>query len=163
MQDITSMLVCPVCRSTELKTSPPECPACGRHFLRERGHLNLTPVPPPDADVLENWDLWEKLQANGLKSYQSAPEENLSVGQRRDALGYAKFCRLEGCLVLDVGCGPQRLEFTEPGRAISLLASIHCRVRPSGILNSCRPLRSIFRFGTGFLTASCLGLHWITS
>lgn len=109
MQEITNLLVCPVCRSSELKTSPPECPDCGRHFSLECGHLNLTPVPPPDADVLEKWDLWEKLQANGLVSYESAPEENLSVGLRRDAQAFAKFCQLDGCLTLDVGCGPQRL------------------------------------------------------
>ncbi|HWB07049.1 MAG TPA: class I SAM-dependent methyltransferase [Verrucomicrobiales bacterium] len=109
MQTLNSILVCPVCRSPELKSSPPECPACGRHYALERGHLNLTPVPPPDADVLEKWDLWEKLQANGLFSYESAPEENLCVGDRPDAMAYAGFCRLDGCLTLDVGCGPQKL------------------------------------------------------
>jgi SAM-dependent methyltransferase len=109
IHSITTILACPVCRSTGLKTTPPECPDCGRRFAEERGHLNLTPVPPPDTDVLKNWDLWEKLQANGLVAYESAPEENLCVGKRRDAQAYAEFCRLDGCLTLDVGCGPQRL------------------------------------------------------
>ena len=109
MQNISSILTCPACRSTEFKTSPPECPACGRKYAQDHGFLNLTPVPPPDADVLEKWDLWEKLQANGLAAYDDAPDESLSVGKRRDAQAYGKFCRLEGCLTLDIGCGPQRM------------------------------------------------------
>ena len=109
MEDINSILICPACRSTDFKSSPPECPSCARRYSLDRGFLNLTPVPPPDADVLEKWDLWEKLQANGLASYEYAPDENLSVGKRRDAQAYAKFCRLDGCLTLDVGCGPQRM------------------------------------------------------
>jgi len=109
MQNLTTILVCPVCRCSALHTTPPECPSCGRRYALDRGHLNLTPVPPPDGDVLEKWDLWQKLQDNGLASYEHAPDENLSVGKRRDAQAYATFCHLDGCMTLDVGCGPQRL------------------------------------------------------
>lgn len=55
----------------------------------------------------ENWKTWEKLQANGMVSYEQAPNKNLGVGKRTDFLQFAKFCNFNG-LILDIGVGPQK-------------------------------------------------------
>lgn len=109
MIDIACILACQACWREDINTSTPECPDRGRQYTTDCGFLSFTPVPSSDIDVLEKWDLREKLQANGLASYEDAPDENLSVGKRRDAQAYASFCRIDDCLILDVGCGPQRL------------------------------------------------------
>lgn len=62
--------------------------------------------PPPDADVLAKWSLWEKLQENGEVAYQSHPDHSLSIGVNEVEREFGRFCRFEG-RVLDVGCGPQ--------------------------------------------------------
>ncbi len=102
-------LVCPLCHSTKLTRENLTCLPCGKTYSDAEGYLNLTPLPPPHGEVLEKWDLWEKLQANGVASYEDAPIENLSVGHRADAQAFGNYCGLEGHLILDVGCGPQEL------------------------------------------------------
>lgn len=108
---LDDLLVCPVCHS-ELplsamrKSGRGSCSHCGRTYTYRHGVFDFTPVPPPDAEVHQKWSLWQKLQRNGLISYTSAPELNLSVGQREDAKAFSVFSQLFG-LVLDVGCGPQ--------------------------------------------------------
>lgn len=109
---LDTLLACPICHAElplpELRQmGSGKCPGCARQFGLEKGILNLTPVPPPDADVLATWTLWQKLQRNGLISYEQDPLHNLSLGDRKDAEAFARFCKLSG-LVLDVGCGPQR-------------------------------------------------------
>jgi SAM-dependent methyltransferase len=66
----------------------------------------MTPLPLPDDDLRSKWDTWQKLQDNGLLSYTTAPEFNLSIGNREDAQAFKAFSRASG-LILDVGCGPQ--------------------------------------------------------
>lgn len=63
---------------------------------------------PYGLDRLKNdkWQIWEKLQENGLISYENDPYSNLVIGEREDALEFMRFCDLRGN-VLDVGCGPQ--------------------------------------------------------
>jgi len=74
----------------------------------------MTPLPPPDELLKSKWDTWQKLQDNGLFSYTNAPELNLSVGPREDALAFKAFCQLSG-VILDVGCGPQTYPSYLPG------------------------------------------------
>ncbi|MRS11748.1 MAG: methyltransferase domain-containing protein [Actinobacteria bacterium] len=104
-----SLLVCPVCHG-ELRTaaSSVECAACRRNYPVRTGHPDLILNPAPDQELAEKWRLWERLQENGEVSYARAPKANLSIGRRADARAFAGFCKLEG-MVLDVGCGPQRL------------------------------------------------------
>ncbi|MGH2901452.1 MAG: methyltransferase domain-containing protein, partial [Solirubrobacteraceae bacterium] len=100
---LREILACPVCHAA---LDGPACAACGRAYAEAGGVLDLTPVPPPDAEVLGRWQLWEALQANGERAYVTDPPSSLSVGERADARAFAAFARLDG-LVLDVGCGPQ--------------------------------------------------------
>jgi SAM-dependent methyltransferase len=66
---------------------------------------NFTPEHLEDlnADV---WKTWQRLQENGVASYQNDPEHNLGVGKRRDYMTFAEFCNFQGT-ILDVGVGPQ--------------------------------------------------------
>lgn len=107
---LSDILACPVCRG---RLDGVECDACGRSYDSRDGVLDLTPVPPPDAEVLERWGVWEALQANGASAYETDPPNNLSVGEREDVRAFARFAQLEG-RVLDVGCGPQALPSYAP-------------------------------------------------
>jgi len=55
----------------------------------------------------KKWKTWEKLQENGVVSYESSPQNNLGVGKRYDFLNFAEFCDFRP-LVLDIGVGPQK-------------------------------------------------------
>jgi SAM-dependent methyltransferase len=113
MIELKELIVCAVCQ-TELPLGLIEyagggsCPGCGQRYAYEQGVYNLAPQPQPDEMPLDKVAIWETLQANGLISYTTAPEFNLSVGIREDALGFKSFCRLSG-LILDIGCGTQYL------------------------------------------------------
>jgi len=102
---LADILACPTCHGA---LDGVVCTGCGRSYASRDGVLDLTPVPPPDAEVLERWDLWEALQANGESAYEIDPPNNLSLGEREDVRAFARFAQLEG-RVLDVGCGPQAL------------------------------------------------------
>ena len=102
---LSTILVCPVCHGP---LDGVDCARCGRAYGAQEGVMDLTPVPPPDDEVLERWDLWEALQANGASAYERDPPNNLSLGEREDVRAFARFAQLEG-RVLDVGCGPQEL------------------------------------------------------
>jgi ubiquinone/menaquinone biosynthesis C-methylase UbiE len=108
MRQPLDLIVCPICRG-ELKRERHGllCAGCGRRY-RDGATLDLTPVPPPDADVLASWPLWEKLQANFVSAASAVPEHSLSVTSRPDVEAFASFCAFSG-IVLDVGCGTQRL------------------------------------------------------
>ena len=111
MVEINDLLVCPVCHSDlSLKSNNEEravcCPECKRRYSLNSGVYNMTPLPPVDELLRSKWDTWQKLQDNGLLSYTKAPEFNLSVGLREDALAFRSFCQPSG-LILDIGCGPQ--------------------------------------------------------
>lgn len=111
MVDINDLVVCPVCHSDlSLNSNNGEravcCNGCQRRYSLNRGVYNMTPLPPADELLRSKWDTWQKLQDNGLLSYTKAPEFNLSVGPREDALAFRSFCQPSG-LILDVGCGPQ--------------------------------------------------------
>jgi SAM-dependent methyltransferase len=107
---LTDILACPACHG---RLDGVKCTACGRSYGSLDGVLDLTPVPPPDDEVLERWNLWEALQANGESAYEIDPPNNLSVGEREDVRAFARFAQLEG-RVLDVGCGPQVLPSYAP-------------------------------------------------
>ena len=110
-----SVIVCPVCHGD---LDGVVCVVCHRSYSYS-GKLpprlpgdydfvtDFTPDPPPDADVRENWSLWEKLQDNGLDAYVHAPDGNCSLNSRGIVRSFRRFVRLGwGNRVLDVGCGP---------------------------------------------------------
>ena len=101
------LLACPVptCRRPIGLGAGPElrCESCGERYGITERVLNLTPAA---WKRLDRSAAWEQLQANGVVSYQEAPEKNLGVGERADCLAFSRFCQLSGW-VLDVGCGPQ--------------------------------------------------------
>src|SRR5450759_987052 len=102
------LIACPVCHSPlEPAGSGLRCSTCNRDYVGGHG-VDLTPVPPPDAEVQAKWPLWEKLQANFVAAATAVPEHSLSVTARPDADAFAEFCDFAGT-VLDVGCGTQEL------------------------------------------------------
>jgi SAM-dependent methyltransferase len=112
MVSLKDLLVCPVCHNglglNEVKNGEPiNCSKCATSYTFRSGVYNMTPLPLPDDDLKSKWETWEKLQDNGLLSYTTAPEFNLSVGDREDAQAFKAFARASG-LVLDIGCGPQK-------------------------------------------------------
>ena len=108
---LNDLLVCAVCHN-ELSWISVEtegriaCSRCDISYPFSAGVYNMTPLPLPDENLRSKWDTWEKLQANGLRSYTAAPEFNLSIGNREDAQAFKEFAQASG-LVLDIGCGPQ--------------------------------------------------------
>lgn len=106
-QRLEGLLVCSVCHS-DLRAEERglRCPGCKRLFAMTDGVPDLTPIPPPDPQVLERWPLWQELQRNGERMYLADPPSSLSVGVREDVALFADFSDLEG-VVLDIGCGPQ--------------------------------------------------------
>jgi len=103
---LVDLLVCPICHGTLDLSGRPRCTNCSTSYARRGSFLDMTPNPPPHEDVASRWQLWEQLQANGAKSYATAPALNLAVGDRPDATEFGQFCDLRG-KVLDIGCGPQ--------------------------------------------------------
>jgi SAM-dependent methyltransferase len=101
------LIVCPVCHAgLGAHDGGLRCEGCGRSF--PGGPRDMTPIPPPDDELQRRWPLWEQLQANFLAAATAVPEHSLSVTDRPDANAFAEFCAMAG-LVVDVGCGTQRL------------------------------------------------------
>lgn len=73
----------------------------------EHGFWIFLPEGLPELEAPE-WKVWEKLQENGVVSYEASPEQNLGVGEREDFRLFADWSRFHGN-VLDVGVGPQRI------------------------------------------------------
>ena len=135
MVDINDLVVCPVCHSDlSLDSNDGEravrCPGCKRCYSLNGGVYNMTPVPPADELLRSKWDAWQKLQDNGLLSYTAAPEFNLSVGLREDALAFRSFCQPSG-LILDIGCGPQAYSsyLPEVGEVVGIDPLAGCQPR----------------------------------
>jgi len=107
------LFVCAVCHS-DLRPGGGSheafvaCIRCERTYRRIGDVYSMIPRPIPDESVSSRWLAWETVQNNGLRSYLDVPEFNLSVGPRPEVLAFNEFCRPAG-LILDVGCGPQRL------------------------------------------------------
>jgi SAM-dependent methyltransferase len=126
MSELKELLVCAVCHA-ELplehieRAGTGSCPGCGQRYAYEQGVYSLAPQLPPNEMPEDKVGAWQTLQANGLVSYTTAPEFNLSVGLREDALAFKSFCRLSG-LILDVGCGTQYLPsyLPEDGAVVGL-------------------------------------------
>jgi len=95
---------------------------------RKYGFWNFTPSKLEELRSPE-WKAWEKLQINGMVSYQHDPEHNLGVGERTDFQQFADFCRFRG-VVLDIGVGPQRIP-----------SHFECGARPNVFFTGIDPLR----------------------
>ena len=118
MVDLNELIVCAVCQADlpleQLRSEgSASCARCHNRYAFSQSVYNMTPVPGPAELSESKWSTWRKLQQNGLISYTSAPEFNLSVGVRQDALAFKAFCRMSG-LILDVGCGPQTRASYQP-------------------------------------------------
>lgn len=102
------LLACPACRMDwDIPRLGEDiiCPACGEKFPALPYSWSIIPSKHrQNAD--EIWRTWEQLQANGLVSYESDPQNNLSVDERDICTHFFRFCSFRGT-VLDVGCGPQ--------------------------------------------------------
>lgn len=109
---LESLLACPLCHAAPLQPAGEglRCTGCGRSFECAGGAADFTPRPLPDDDVDARRPLWEKVERNGLVSYEADPEHNLSVSEREVTVAFRRFADLRG-LVLDVGCGPQSRPF----------------------------------------------------
>ena len=107
--DLLAVLACPRCRSQLVIESAParsiRCEICALEFTQTASGYDFKAAGlPPRLET--SLPIWSKLQANGLMSYQLAPELNLATRERRDVTAFREFMSLEG-YVLDVGCGPQ--------------------------------------------------------
>ena len=105
---IARILACPACGSDLFPADDAGSIACGcgATYPKERGAWNFIPSVSDRSSPV--WDCWNRIQENGLASYVSDPENNLSVSRNRYSDAFSKFCGFQG-LVLDVGCGPQPL------------------------------------------------------
>ncbi len=101
------LIACPACMhdiSIVVTDTVINCSSCNSAFRKEGVKWNFI---PENVDFTSSiWKNWQKIQRNGLVSYEADPEKNLSVGERNDCKMFAKFCNFHG-IVLDVGCGPQ--------------------------------------------------------
>src|SRR4051794_25977647 len=104
--ELSEVVACAACRAPLRLGADNEsaCPSCGHPYRRLPWAWEL--LPPSSAVASDLWSVWERLQANGLVSYDADPQHNLGVGPRDDVTSFARFCDLRG-RVLDVGCGPQ--------------------------------------------------------
>jgi SAM-dependent methyltransferase len=104
---LNTIAACSICGAdlsiTDTDTET-QCTSCGAIF--ERGNYLWNFIPRNIDWSSPMWKTWQQLQQNGLASYQSDPEHNLSIVERGDSTRFARFCNYHG-LVLDVGCGPQ--------------------------------------------------------
>lgn len=64
-------------------------------------------LPKKEDMVIEKskFDVWEKVQENGLLTYEKFPEFNCSIEGRNETELFKDFCSFSG-IVLDVGSGP---------------------------------------------------------
>jgi SAM-dependent methyltransferase len=105
---IARILACPACGADlfPVDAAAPIVCGCGATYPKEGGAWNFLPAVPDRSFPM--WECWNRVQENGLASYVSDPENNLSVSRNRYSDAFSKFCGFHG-LVLDVGCGPQPL------------------------------------------------------
>jgi SAM-dependent methyltransferase len=122
IDDLLGCLVCPAChRELAASTRQPgglRCDACESDFPRTASGYDFMNARLP-AHLQGRMPLWQKLQDNGLLSYELAPELNLATPERHDVAAFRRFMSLEG-RVLDVGCGPQSTVpgYIDPGAPI---------------------------------------------
>jgi SAM-dependent methyltransferase len=111
-QSLNDRIVCPICREHPgdilLKVDSHAervCQSCRSIFEAREKSLCFIPTEFLVSDLNEKRETWDRLQLNGRDSYTLAPEFNLSVAGRPDALAFGQFARFDR-VVLDVGCGP---------------------------------------------------------
>lgn len=104
---LDEIIACPACgaalfiKTDEIRVI---CQSCGAVYEKGSFVWNFIPTNIDWSSLL--WQAWQKLQENGVASYQNDPEHNLAIVERNDIQLFSKFCHYQG-LVLDVGCGPQ--------------------------------------------------------
>jgi SAM-dependent methyltransferase len=106
------------------KTIPSDwlaCPVTKAPLTERDGHLETSAARydrnaehgfwdfvPKDKSVSgPAWAAWEKLQENGMVSYEADPIANIAVGKIPEYVAFGQFCDFHG-KVLDIGVGPQR-------------------------------------------------------
>ena len=100
--------VCPMTKDELRREGNELVSKAGRYSLNtEFGYWNFIPSNSPTLKKPE-WSTWQKLQDNGVVSYNEDPTKNLGVGKRNDFLQFRDFARMSGRL-LDIGVGPQSI------------------------------------------------------
>ena len=71
-------------------------------------NFGIADLLPRKEDMIiekQKFDVWEKVQGNGLLTYEKFPEFNCSIEGRNETELFKEFCSFSG-VVLDVGSGP---------------------------------------------------------
>jgi SAM-dependent methyltransferase len=105
-EDLSRIAACPRCAASLAIGSARDlrCGRCDGLYPALPHGWDLR--PPAELLTSDLWKTWDAVQANGSVGYREDPQRNIAVGEREDALAFARFAGLGG-LVLDVGCGPQ--------------------------------------------------------
>jgi len=107
LEEINRIIACPNCKApiALVDRCDAACISCGEEYawIAEETWEFL---PSTYTESSELWATWQRLQDNGVVSYEEDPDHNLGVGDRPDCLAFSRFCSFDG-MVLDVGCGPQ--------------------------------------------------------
>lgn len=99
-------LICPVTKEKLILKDGVLYSSYG-HFHRNH-EFNFWNLIPERLLNKPEWNIWKKLQENGMISYKTDPKNNLGVGGREDFIEFSRFCNFSG-IVLDVGVGPQKI------------------------------------------------------
>jgi ubiquinone/menaquinone biosynthesis C-methylase UbiE len=109
VDNLLRCLACPACHHALIASNTTSggvrCTVCEMDYRKTSSGYDFTAARLP-VGLESRMPLWNRLQDNGLLSYQFAPELNLATRERSDVAAFRGFMSLDG-KVLDVGCGPQ--------------------------------------------------------
>lgn len=98
-------LLCPVTKE-KLVEKNGKLTSSFSEYSNSNGYWNFIPEKLEELNG-PLWKAWDKLQDNGVTSYENSPTNNLGVGPRKDFMQFAEFCNFNG-LIIDIGVGPQK-------------------------------------------------------
>lgn len=100
--------VCPITKKPLVKNINEAVGLKGKyHYNINKRFWSFMPENLEEINKPE-WFTWQKLQENGIVSYENDPIHNLGVGKRKDFIEFVEFCDFKGN-ILDIGCGPQKI------------------------------------------------------